>query len=76
MPRKKTQEDVEFDARVGKRIEAARKKKGLGGVHFAARVGITQQALYWYEAGRSSCPFRVLMKMATELGMRVSDFTT
>lgn len=67
MPRKKSAADVDFDRRVGQRIEAARKKKDFAGVKLARQLGISYNQLYWYETGRSSCPLRTLKKIAVAL---------
>lgn len=69
MPRRKSPEDVAFDAVVGRKIADARKAKGWTYGQLASRLDVTKQQLYWYETGRTACPLRVLRKASVALGV-------
>lgn len=64
---KKTRCDDVWNVAVGRNIEAARKRAKMTCKGLAQALGISQQRLYWYEAGQCSCPARILHEIAGEL---------
>jgi repressor LexA len=52
---------------IGERIKVLRKDKGLSQAALAFRLGLTQQAVYKWEAGLSSPDYPMLVKLALAL---------
>ncbi|MDR3741614.1 MAG: helix-turn-helix transcriptional regulator [Terracidiphilus sp.] len=65
--------EEQFNAEMGKRIEAIRRKRGFTQVDFARAVQISPQQLYWYEVGRNTCPPVLLARMAYVLVVALTD---
>lgn len=70
--RKRSAEQLAFDAAVGRRIESIRKARNIGATQLARMVGITPQRLYWYEVGKS-CPLHIIGKIAEVLSLTLTD---
>lgn len=70
---KSVKQDVKWNAAVGHNIAAARKRAGMTAAALARAIGISQERMYWYEAGRVSCPARLLCEIAQELRVRIES---
>jgi len=64
-------EDVRVVYQDGAEIRRLRERTGVNVPAFAARVGITSQALSNIELGTRSASLRVLIRIAEELGVRL-----
>lgn len=65
--------DRPFYEQLGQRIATLRKARGLTQVQLAERMGVAQQTLAHYEAGRLRLLAGALPKLAGELGVSVED---
>lgn len=65
--------DRAFYEQMGKRIATLRKARGLTQVQLAERMGVAQQTLAHYEAGRLRLLAGALPRLADELGVSVED---
>lgn len=65
--------DRPFYEQLGQRIATLRKARGLTQVQLAERMGVAQQTLAHYEAGRLRLLAGALPKLADELGVSVED---
>jgi transcriptional regulator with XRE-family HTH domain len=63
----KSEEQRRMDERIGRRIEAVRKATGKKASVLAREVELSPKTLCGYEAGRSSVPTSVLLKIAKAL---------
>lgn len=70
--RRKTDEQNEFNAALGLRLESLRKAAGVTPKELARQVGVTTQQLYWYETGASSIPVYRLPLFAFALGVELA----
>lgn len=64
-----------FNAQVGARIGALRKKAGISQVGLARRIGIEAGLLYHYETGYCGCPLYRLRLIARVLGIDIDQLT-
>lgn len=65
--RAKSEAQRAADAAIGRRIERARRAKGMTQAALAERVGVTQQMVYWYESGTCGFPVSLLEKLCRAL---------
>lgn len=65
--------DRPFYEQLGQRIATLRKARGLTQVQLAERLGVAQQTLAHYEAGRLRLLAGALLTLADELGVGVDD---
>jgi transcriptional regulator with XRE-family HTH domain len=65
--------DRPFYEQLGQRIATLRKARGLTQVQLAERMGVAQQTLAHYEAGRLRLLAGALPTLADELGVSVED---
>lgn len=73
MARRKTQEQHEFNAEMGRRIERLRKEQKIQAIDLARMLGVSPQALYNYESGLSGVPARALPILARSLRVEVAE---
>lgn len=69
---RKSEEEKRFNEVLGRRIAGARMASGMTLGELAKSAGISRNALYWYEVGRTSCPPMVLQRIALALGLSVT----
>ena len=65
--------DRPFYEQLGQRIATLRKARDLTQVQLAERLGVAQQTLAHYEAGRLRLLAGALIKMAEELGVSIEE---
>jgi transcriptional regulator with XRE-family HTH domain len=65
--------DRPFYEQLGQRIATLRKARGLTQVQLAEHMGVAQQTLAHYEAGRLRLLAGALPRLADELGVSVED---
>jgi transcriptional regulator with XRE-family HTH domain len=74
MARRRSPEDEEFYLQLGRRIEAARKRKGWSADQLAQEAGIRNRAqVYRYESGENAIPAPALARIAAVLQVSVID---
>lgn len=66
-------EDRDFFLRLGERIKALRKARGLTQIHLAERLGYSQQQIVAFEKGRRRMYASVLPRLAEALGVPVEE---
>lgn len=67
--RGKTNEAQSYDEALGRRISGARVASGMKCKTLAAAVGVSERALYQYEAGIRACPAIVIQRISEVLGI-------
>lgn len=67
-------ESAEPARRVGARIAAIRRHRGLTQAQVAARIGRSANALASLERGRTTPPFNTLLLLGRALGVSAGDF--
>lgn len=60
--------NFELNKKIGSELSKARKEKGLSYRTAGALVGMTGQALHYYESGRSVVPLSVFIALADTYG--------
>jgi transcriptional regulator with XRE-family HTH domain len=76
MPRKlKDLPEIEADLtqKIGNRISAIRKKRGITQIQLAEAVGITQKLVSSYEVGRITLSAEMLLRLAKSLGTTADE---
>jgi len=71
--RRKTQEETEFNARIGTMIWELRKLKEMQAKELAAAVGVSPQVISDYEAGEVSISLFTLDRICAQLQVSVAD---
>lgn len=73
MARRRSPEDEEFYLQLGRRIEAARKRKGWSAHELAKEAGISHRSqIYRYESGEIDIPAPALARIAAALQVSVA----
>jgi transcriptional regulator with XRE-family HTH domain len=73
MARRRSPEDEEFYRQLGRRIEAARKRKGWSAERLAQETGgLSAPQIYRYESGEYAIPAPTLARIAAALQVSVA----
>ena len=73
--RAKSEEELDFNVALGRKIAAARRDKGMTLEELAKGLGVSKQRLHWYEIGRSSVPAHLLKELARALSLSVTELS-
>jgi putative transcriptional regulator len=60
---------------VGKKIEIARKRKGLSQAKLAEMVGVSRASVSLYETGAGNPSYKILLRLSVALDIEVGDLT-